>query len=138
MRNDNGADFERWMARADKACVSIAGVGIEDLADGNSYDAWDGGASPEEYARERLDEAGFPHAEADAEEAVTASLREVRYGDGSPEAAIASEDVRRANWTPSNQYRNGGYVKSSYAPTNEALVAAIKIRKAGRPMPRLY
>ena len=62
----------------------------------------------------------------------------VTYGDGSPAAALAAEDVRRANWTPTNQYRSGGYVDSSYSPTNAALTAALKIRKAGRLMPRLY
>lgn len=130
--------FDKWLARADRICVRRAGVDLDSLGDGPSYDSWADGVQPGEYVAERLAEAGFPEEGLAPATPGTAPRPPVRYGDGSPEAAIAAEDVRRANWSPSRRYRNGGYVDSSYAPTNDALVAALKIRKAGRPMPRLY
>jgi len=131
--------FDKWLARADRICARRAGVDLDSLGDGPSYSAWDDGLSPGEYVAERLAEAGFPEESlAPATPGTVPVPRPVRYGDGSPEAAIASEDVRRANWSPSRQYRAGRYVDSVYVPKNEAVDAALKIRKAGRPMPRLY
>lgn len=142
MRNDNNADFDRWYRRVDKACVLWAGVGIDDLADGNSYDAWNDGASPDEYVREKLAEEGFPSEDESPFEVVGVvevdTITPVTYGDGSDAAVIASEDVRRANWTPSDQYRNGRYVKSTYSPLNVSVEAALRIRKTGQPLPRLF
>ena len=137
MRNDNGADFDRWLARADAACIEISGLGIDDLPDGLSYDAWDDGASPEEYARQLLSDEGWDDIVA-AVEAAPALRAPVTYGDGSDAAVIASEDVRRANWRPSRQYRGGRYVESSYAPKSEAVEAAVRIRKTTGRLPRLY
>jgi len=53
--------YDQWYARCDRTCIRISGVGIDDLPDGNSYDAWHDGVSHEEYVLDRLDEAGFPH-----------------------------------------------------------------------------
>ena len=53
-------EFDLWYAAADRACSAISGLGIDDLADGPSRDAFDDGYSPEEYARERLEDEGFP------------------------------------------------------------------------------
>jgi len=53
-------DFQTWYRRADRHVILIAGVGIDDLTDGCSHDAWSAGVSPEEYAEERLEDDGFP------------------------------------------------------------------------------
>lgn len=57
------AEFAKWYAAADAACAAIAGLGIDDLPDGNSWDAWESGCSPEAYAYERLEDEGFPFEE---------------------------------------------------------------------------
>ena len=54
------SEFAAWFARADAECVRMSGVGIEDLPDGCSWDAWDGGMSPFAYAHDLLVEEGFP------------------------------------------------------------------------------
>ena len=134
----SNSDFDAWLRRADRICVRRAGVDLDSLGDGPSYDSWADGVQPGEYVAERLAEAGFPEEGLAPATPGTAPRPPVRYGDGSPEAAIAAEDVRRANYRPSQQYRAGRYVDTPYIPRNEALDAALKIRKAGRPMPRLY
>lgn len=58
--NENGVTFEAWYAQADRICQGIAGLGIEDLADGPSWDCWEAGYSPREYVLERLEDEGFP------------------------------------------------------------------------------
>lgn len=52
-------DFEVWYKKADMVCYELAGVSIDDLADGPSRDAFDDGATPAEYARELLENEGF-------------------------------------------------------------------------------
>jgi hypothetical protein len=59
-RNDERARYEAWYARCDRVCLSVAGVGIDDLGDGPSWDSWASGMSPSEYVGERLAEEGFP------------------------------------------------------------------------------
>lgn len=56
----NGLTFEQWYQRADAVVVSIAGVGIDDLSDGMSADAWRDGLTPREYALDQLESEGFP------------------------------------------------------------------------------
>lgn len=137
--NEEGRTFDDWEHEANAACIQLSGLSIHDLPDGPSYDAWEACESPEEYAIELLAAEGFDAAPSPSpSQVVDVDITPVTYGDGSDAAAIAAEDVRRANWRPSNQYRNGRYVKSSYLPTNEALTAALRIRKAGAPLPRLY
>lgn len=51
--------FEKWYAQVDAKCQATIGVGIDDLADGPSWDAWNDGLSPAQYLRERLEEEGF-------------------------------------------------------------------------------
>lgn len=58
--NENGITFPAWYAIVDSVVLEIAGLGIEDLPDGPSYDAWEAGGDPREYAIERLAEDGFP------------------------------------------------------------------------------
>ena len=60
--NEDDLTFEAWYARADRACTRISGVGIDDLPDGNSYDAWQSNATPKDYAVMLLEEEGFPFA----------------------------------------------------------------------------
>ena len=58
--NDEGQTFEEWYRDVDLECSALCGLGIDDLADGPSYDCWSGGYTPAEYARERLEDEGFP------------------------------------------------------------------------------
>ena len=52
--------YEDWYREANRICVTVAGVGIDDLADGPSRDAFDAGDTPGEYVDERLAYGGFP------------------------------------------------------------------------------
>ena len=58
--NENGITFDDWMDQADNECLSISGCSIHDLPDGNSYDAWNDGATPLDYVTMLLEEEGFP------------------------------------------------------------------------------
>ena len=53
-------EFEAWYKLVDREVSAIAGIGIDDLADGPSWDRWADGYTPAEYAHERLEEEGFP------------------------------------------------------------------------------
>ena len=48
-------NYEEWYTEVDRVVIGIAGVGIDDLPDGCSWDAWHDGTSPVEYAREQLE-----------------------------------------------------------------------------------
>lgn len=52
--------FEEWYASADRICIGIAGVGIEDLPDGPSWDAWNDGVRARHYVLDQLEADGFP------------------------------------------------------------------------------
>ncbi len=52
--------FDRWYTKVDRIVSSLAGIGIDDLPDGPSWDSWASGATPNEYAIERLQEEGYP------------------------------------------------------------------------------
>ena len=52
--------YDDWYKQADSACSALSGFGIDDLADGNSYDAWSDGESPQEYARSVLRSSDYP------------------------------------------------------------------------------
>lgn len=56
----NGLTFEQWYAKVDAIVIGLAGVGIDDLADGLSVDAWRDEITPREYAIEQLRNEGFP------------------------------------------------------------------------------
>ena len=58
--NDQGLTFDQWYRKADMAVARVCGLGLDDLADGPSWDCWEAGYAPAEYARERLEEEGFP------------------------------------------------------------------------------
>jgi len=51
--------FKDWYRAADAVILGIAGIGIDDLADGPSYDAWFAEMTPEAYADELLAENGW-------------------------------------------------------------------------------
>ena len=57
----NYDNFEAWYREADRICSTVAGVGIDDLPDGPSRDAFEAGDTPGEYVDERLAAEGFPH-----------------------------------------------------------------------------
>lgn len=52
--------FEEWYAECDAWLTAKCGLGVDDLADGPSWDAWNDGLTPAEYGRSRLYEEGFP------------------------------------------------------------------------------
>ena len=52
--------FEDWYREANRICVATAGVGIDDLADGPSFDAFEAGDTPGTYVSDRLAYEGFP------------------------------------------------------------------------------
>lgn len=56
----------------------------------------------------------------------------------SDEEVLEGEGVRRANWSPSRTVRGGRWVETAYVPTNDAVESALRIAKAGAPLPRLY
>ena len=58
--NENGETFAAWYAAANKVCSGISGLTLDDLADGPSWDAWNDGVPPREYAEELLSNEGFP------------------------------------------------------------------------------
>ncbi|HUW03049.1 MAG TPA: hypothetical protein VMW08_11895 [Acidimicrobiales bacterium] len=58
--NDDGLTFKQWYAAANRAVSAVCGLGLDDLADGPSYDSWADCVPPSEYAEELLIEEGFP------------------------------------------------------------------------------
>lgn len=52
--------FEQWMKEVDDEVWAIAGCSVHDLPDYCFRDAFDGGVSAGEVAREVLEEEGFP------------------------------------------------------------------------------
>ena len=52
--------YTAWYQACDRCCIRIAGVGIDDLPDGNSYAAWQDDMPVLEYVTQQLEEAGFP------------------------------------------------------------------------------
>lgn len=58
--NPDGLTFGQWLRAANAKCTEISGVGIDDLADGPSWDSWNAGLDPTEYVYDRLEEEGFP------------------------------------------------------------------------------
>jgi len=51
--------FEEWYNEANAYLIGKAGVGIEDLADGDAWSAWDAGLTPSEHAEDLLESEGF-------------------------------------------------------------------------------
>tara|TARA_R100001015_G_C4569311_1_gene127662 strand:+ start:393 stop:587 length:195 start_codon:yes stop_codon:yes gene_type:complete len=51
-----GITFENWTAKANAICERKFGVGLDDLADGPSRDAYNDGLTPLEYVTEILPE----------------------------------------------------------------------------------
>ena len=57
--NDNGLTFKEWLRLADRAVSAVCGLGLDDLPDGPSWDAWNDDESPADYASTVLYDAGF-------------------------------------------------------------------------------
>lgn len=58
--NGSGLTFKEWYRKADHAVARVCGLGVDDLPDGNSYDAFISDELPADYARMILEEEGFP------------------------------------------------------------------------------
>ncbi len=52
--------YDEWYARVNRHVLRIAGVGIDDLPDGCSRDAYDDDTPPHEYAEQTLAHDGIP------------------------------------------------------------------------------
>lgn len=63
--NCDGLTYKTWLKAANRACQRISGVTLDDLPDGNSWDAWHGGESSDDYARDTLEEEGYEFEESD-------------------------------------------------------------------------
>jgi hypothetical protein len=59
--------FDRWLADADRICVSVCGLDLDSLGDGPSRDAFDAGTTARDYVTDRLHEAGYPGLASNAE-----------------------------------------------------------------------
>lgn len=57
--NESGHTFKEWHQLADRAVARVCGLGLNDLPDGPSWQAWDDGESPADYASTMLYDAGF-------------------------------------------------------------------------------
>lgn len=51
--------FETWMKKVNRVVVQTCGLGVEDIPDYDYWSNWDAGVSPEETAKEALDNAGW-------------------------------------------------------------------------------
>ena len=58
--NENGYTFKEWLRKADRCIAAVCGLGLDDLPDGPSWDSWDDGVKPKDYAIMILEEEGFP------------------------------------------------------------------------------
>ena len=57
--NDDGLTFEAWYKLADATVSDVCGLGLDDLPDGPSRDAWTDGVPAAEYALGILRYEGF-------------------------------------------------------------------------------
>ena len=57
-----GRTYDEWTAEADKRVKQRVGfgLGLSDLPDGPSWDAWNQEQDPAEYADQLLEDEGFP------------------------------------------------------------------------------
>jgi len=58
--NDDGYMFKEWFRKADRCIEAVCGLGLDDLPDGPSWDSWNDGVKPKDYAIMMLEEEGFP------------------------------------------------------------------------------
>ena len=58
--NDDGYMFKEWLRKADRCIEAVCGLGLDDLPDGPSWDSWNDGVKPKDYAIMMLEEEGFP------------------------------------------------------------------------------
>lgn len=66
--NCDGLTFDEWWSLADESChdLSKGAAGLLDLPDGPSWDSWNDGVRPKDYAYDLLEEEGYPFATAPA------------------------------------------------------------------------
>lgn len=114
--------FRQWYAAANRHCIAIAGVGIDDLPDGPSHDAYTSGASPYDYAFERLVEEGYPFDDDDDETEAEAAAHE---------AEAAAHEARRIADRQLGAERRA-------VPSNHTLRQALAERRNTGRLPRLY
>jgi hypothetical protein len=48
--NENGLIYDEWMRLVDQVLIGICGLDSTCLADGPSYDSWNDGLTPVDYA----------------------------------------------------------------------------------------
>lgn len=60
---DDGIWFADWLRLADRYCIGIAGVGLSDLPDTLSRDAYEAGDTPRDHVDDALLDNGFPFPE---------------------------------------------------------------------------
>ena len=60
---DNGVSFEQWLRLADRYCIGLAGVGLSDLPDTLSRDAYEAGDTPRDHVDDALLDNAFPFPE---------------------------------------------------------------------------
>jgi hypothetical protein len=58
-RNCEALTFDQWLARANKEIERLVGLSLDDLPDRMTWDAWDAGENPAEFAREALADEGY-------------------------------------------------------------------------------
>lgn len=58
---DSTLEFNNWLQEVDNIVINIAGVGVEDLADCDSFNMFADCMSPTEAATQILEENDFPH-----------------------------------------------------------------------------
>lgn len=62
VENEDGLTFRQWYLKADEAMTALCGLDVDDLPDGDSWNSWNDGVSPAQYARDL-----FQQERADAE-----------------------------------------------------------------------
>jgi hypothetical protein len=57
--NSNGLTFASWLALASARVETRVGLSLDDLPDGNTWDAWHAGEDPADYADQALEDEGL-------------------------------------------------------------------------------
>lgn len=57
--NSDGMTYDNWLKRVNAILDEETGMTLDDFADRNTWDAWNAGEDPDEYADTVLEEEGF-------------------------------------------------------------------------------
>lgn len=57
--NCNGLSYTAWKGRVDGYIENKCGLTADDLPDRNFWDSWNAGESPEDFARDMLEDEGM-------------------------------------------------------------------------------